>query len=96
MFRASIARGEMAEIKSRTLTVDGQQVTLQSASTKQEFLLSDFKILLYKRRARKISVFVLMSKNSSLEIEYFKDMQKLYELLSKQVPKCKKSLGGSV
>ncbi|MCJ8301007.1 MAG: hypothetical protein MJK13_19020 [Pseudomonadales bacterium] len=69
---------------------------MQSASTKQEFLLSDFKILLYKRRARKISVFVLMSENSSLKIEYFKNMQKLFELFSKQVPMCKKPLGGSV
>ena len=61
----------MAEINSRKLTVDGQQVTLQSASTQRQFLLSDFKILLYKRRGKKISVFVLMSEDSSLKIEHF-------------------------
>jgi len=90
VYRASIARGEMADIKSRKLTIDGLQVTLQSASTERQYLLSDFKILLYKRRANKISVFVLMSENSSLKIEYFKDMQPLYELFSQQIPMCKK------
>jgi len=90
VYRASIARGEIAEIKSRKLTVSGQQVTLQSASKQQQYLLSDFKILLYKRRGKKISVFVLMSENSSLKVEYFKNMQQLYELFSKQVPMAKK------
>ncbi|EPJ55876.1 MAG: hypothetical protein OFPI_02560 [Osedax symbiont Rs2] len=90
VFRATTVRTEMAEISSRELTVDGQQVTLQSALTQQQFLLADFKILLYKRRGKKISVFILMSEQSSLKIEYFRDMQQLYELFSQQVPMCKK------
>ena len=90
VFRAVNAAKEMAEINSRKLTVDGQQVTLQSASTQRQFLLSDFKILLYKRRGKKISVFVLMSEDSSLKIEHFGEMQQLYDLFSQQVAMCKK------
>jgi hypothetical protein len=90
IYRGRSVFKDAAEINSRKLTIDGDKVTLTSATSEQVYAMDDFKILLFKRRAKKVVVFVVMSEDRGFKIEHYKDMDRLFEILSQKVPMCKK------
>ncbi|MEH6443040.1 MAG: hypothetical protein V7784_04000 [Oceanospirillaceae bacterium] len=90
IYRGRSVFKDAAEINSRKLTIDGEKVTLTSATSEQVYAMQDFKILLFKRRAKKVAVFVIMSEDKGFKIEHYKDMERLFEIFSQKVPMCKK------
>lgn len=77
-------------ITSRKLTIDNGTLILESDEGKETYLLSEFKIMLYKKGTKKVKVMVLMSEDKGFKIEHFKDMQAIYDLLKDQLPMRKK------
>ncbi|MGB1238707.1 MAG: hypothetical protein ACPG4U_10885, partial [Pseudomonadales bacterium] len=58
------------EVRDSELEIQGDTVILHSPEGEQRYPVEHFKVLLYKRRAKAVTVFVVMSEDSGLKIEY--------------------------
>jgi hypothetical protein len=85
----SVIKG-VDEIRYTRLTLNSDSIVLTTKEGDKEHKLADFKILLYKKNAKSVTAFVLMSENSGIKLEYYQEMDKLFALLRDQVDMSKK------
>lgn len=74
-----------AEFSFTEVTVDEETITVSTKEGDKQYQLDDFKIMLFKRRGKKVTVFVLMSEHEGVKFEYFEKMNDLFEILIKRV-----------
>lgn len=80
----SVIRG-FDEFTYTQLSIDQGTLTVSTKQGDTEYRLDDFKILLYKKRAKSITAFVLMSENQGVKFEYYQQMNELFDKLSEHV-----------
>lgn len=80
----SVIRG-FDEFTYTQLSIDQGTLTVSTKQGDTEYRLDDFKILLYKKRAKSITAFVLMSENQGVKLEYYQQMNELFDKLSEHV-----------
>lgn len=73
------------EFSYTEVTVDEDTITVTTKEGDKQYQLDDFKIMLFKRRGKKVTVFVLMSEHEGVKFEYFHQMNDLFEILIKRV-----------
>jgi hypothetical protein len=73
------------EFSYTELTLNKATLTITTKEGDTEYQLDDFKIMLYKKRAKAITVFVLMSENDGVKFEYYQQMNELFDILSESV-----------
>ncbi|MGY8872017.1 MAG: hypothetical protein ACKVJE_16385 [Pseudomonadales bacterium] len=73
------------EFSYTQLTLNKDTLTITTKQGDTEYQLDDFKIMLYKKRAKAITVFVLMSENDGVKFEYYQQMNELFDTLSESV-----------
>ncbi|WP_293264824.1 hypothetical protein [Neptunomonas sp.] len=80
----SVKKG-FEEFSYTLLTIDKDTLTVTTKQGDTQYQLDDFKIMLYKKRAKAITVFVLMSENDGVKFEYYQQMNELFDTLSESV-----------
>lgn len=80
----SVIRG-FDEFTYTQLSIDQGTLTVSTKQGDKKYRLDDFKILLYKKRAKSITAFVLMSENQGVKFEYYQQMNELFDKLSEHV-----------
>ena len=73
------------EFSDSQVTIDENTITITTKEGDTEYQLDDFKVLLFKKRAKNITVFVLMSENQGVKFEYYQQMNELFEILIHRV-----------
>ena len=73
------------EFSDSQVTIDENTITMTTKEGDTQYQLDDFKILLFKKRAKNITVFVLMSENQGVKFEYYQQMNELFEILVHRV-----------
>lgn len=80
----NVLRG-LKQVRYAELEITSTDVILHDPIEPQRFEIDSFKVLLYKRRGKAVTVFVVMSENSGLKIEYFEKMSELLALFGEKV-----------
>lgn len=80
----SVIKG-FEEFNYTQLTIDKDTLTVTTKQGDTKYRLEDFKIMLYKKRAKSVSVFVLMTENEGVKFEYYEQMNALFDSLSERV-----------
>ena len=80
----SVIKG-FEEFNYTQLTIDKDTLTVTTKQGDTKYRLEDFKIILYKKRAKSVSVFVLMTENEGVKFEYYEQMNALFDTLSERV-----------
>lgn len=73
------------EFNYTQLTIDKDTLTVTTKQGDTQYRLDDFKIMLYKKRAKSVTVFVLMTENQGVKFEYYERMNELFDTLSERV-----------
>jgi hypothetical protein len=85
----SVVKGVRA-MQGAKLTITDDTLTLATTNKSKEYNLKDFKILLYKKSANKVTSFAIMAENQGVKIEYYQGMNEIFSLLSQSVSMRKK------
>jgi hypothetical protein len=73
------------EFSDSQVTIDENTITVTTKEGDTQYQIDDFKILLFKKRAKNITVFVLMSEHQGVKFEYYQQMNELFEILIQRV-----------
>lgn len=76
---------ELNQLRNTIIDLDDTQLTVTILGEKTVYNLDDFQVLLYKKRSKKISVFVVMSADAGVKFEYYAQMNELFSKLSETV-----------
>ena len=72
------------------LSIEDDIIVLTTKHSRQQYKLNEFKIILYKKNANKVTAFAIMAENHGVVIEHYQQMNEIFSILSKRVSLCKK------